>query len=41
MLFGPRDRDELEVAWQILLASWRWAHKGTTAPAHETWGVAP
>lgn len=25
MLFGPRDEDELEVAWQILEASWRWA----------------
>lgn len=25
MLFGPRDADELEVAWQILEASWRWA----------------
>lgn len=26
MLFGPRDPDELEIAWTILEASWRWAH---------------
>lgn len=32
MLFGPRDRAELEVAWQILQASWRWAHTGSTRP---------
>jgi ethylbenzene dioxygenase subunit beta len=25
MLFGPRDGDELEVAWQVLLASYRFA----------------
>lgn len=25
MLFGPRDAGELEVAWHILVASWRWA----------------
>lgn len=25
MLFGPRDEEELEVAWRILEASWRWA----------------
>jgi hypothetical protein len=30
MLFGPRDRDELEVTWRILEASWRWAHDGVT-----------
>jgi phospholipase/carboxylesterase len=30
MLFGPRDDHELEVAWQILQASWRWAHTGHT-----------
>lgn len=35
MLFGPRDDDELEVAWQILQASWRWAHTGATTPADE------
>lgn len=29
MLFGPRDEDELEVAWRILEASWRWASGGT------------
>jgi hypothetical protein len=33
MLFGPRDDDELEIAWRILEASWRWAHHGETAPA--------
>ncbi|WP_316527816.1 luciferase family protein [Kitasatospora brasiliensis] len=25
LLFGPRDRDEIEVAWQILLASYTYA----------------
>lgn len=33
MLFGPRDDDELEVAWQILQASWSWARGGQTSPA--------
>ncbi len=26
MLFGPRDADELEVAWRVLLLSYRFAH---------------
>ncbi len=32
MLFGPRDEDEVEVAWTILEASWRWAHDGIATP---------
>ncbi len=32
MLFGPRDQEELEVAWRILEASWRWAHHGQSTP---------
>ena len=32
MLFGPRDHDELEVAWRIREGSWRWAHDGQTTP---------
>lgn len=38
MLFGPRDEDELEIAWRILEASWRWASGldaiGSIDPAH-------
>lgn len=33
MLFGPRDHAELQIAWRILEASWRWAHDGQTTPA--------
>lgn len=32
MLFGPRDPAELEVAWQVLHASWQWAHSGQSGP---------
>lgn len=32
MLFGPRDAGEVEVAWTILEASWRWAHDGVDTP---------
>lgn len=31
MLFGPRDEQELEVAWRIVEASWRWASTGEEA----------
>lgn len=33
MLFGPRDPGELEVAWQVLHASWQWAYSGLAASA--------
>ena len=39
MLFGPRDAEELEVAWQILEASWRWAHTGQTTATEPDEGV--
>ncbi len=32
MLFGPRDEVELEVAWRILEASWRWATGQVSTP---------
>lgn len=32
MLFGPRDDEEVEVAWVILQASWRWAATGRALP---------
>lgn len=32
MLFGPRDEEEVEVAWAILQASWRWAATGQVLP---------
>jgi hypothetical protein len=35
MLFGPRDDDELDIAWHILQASWGWAHTGNTSPADQ------
>lgn len=41
MLFGPRDPDELEVAWRILQASWRWAHTGRATAAEQGEGVVP
>ncbi|RKH38817.1 luciferase domain-containing protein [Corallococcus sicarius] len=28
MLYGPRDAEELEVVWQLLLRSYAWAHDG-------------
>lgn len=41
MLFGPRDPEELEVAWQILQASWRWAHTGQATAAEPGEQVVP
>jgi hypothetical protein len=38
MLFGPRDERELEVAWRVLDASWRWARYGQTSPATRAGG---
>lgn len=32
MLFGPRDDEEVEVAWVVLQASWRWAATGQALP---------
>ncbi len=32
MIFGPRDGDELEVVWQVFLASYRFATGRTGAP---------
>ena len=33
MLFGPRNDAEVEVAWVILQASWRWAATGHVLPS--------
>jgi hypothetical protein len=38
MLFGPRDECELEVAWRVLEASWRWARYDRTSPAKRARG---
>ena len=40
MLFGPRDAEELEVAWQVLLRSYRFARGELPARAGEAGGPA-
>lgn len=32
LVYGPRDADELEVVWQLLLRSYLWAHEGRVEP---------
>ena len=41
MLFGPRNAEEVEVAWVILHASWRWAATGEASPPVGLPDVAP
>lgn len=41
MLFGPRNEVEVEVAWVILLASWRWAATGQVSLPTEIPSAVP